>query len=119
MTSLLWILGLIAALVVTVFSVQNADPVPLRFLGWFGTVRLPVVIFFAAVLGALVTGLLGGVSVLRLRRRLRHAEAEIESWRAGRGDPSPGGGAGSAALPAQRPSQPDDGVTLPGPPTGV
>lgn len=64
-----WLGVLGFALVVAVFAVDNAGPVPIRFLWWTApAVSLSLVILGAALLGALV-GALWSVVVAARRRR--------------------------------------------------
>jgi uncharacterized integral membrane protein len=62
------ILGLLFALLVAVFAVQNATLVDIRFLGWeFKKISLALVVLGAAAGGALM------VFILSLGREVRHA----------------------------------------------
>ncbi|MEW6770162.1 MAG: LapA family protein [Bacillota bacterium] len=62
------ILGLLFALLVAVFAVQNATLVDIRFLGWeFKGISLALVVLGAAAGGALM------VFILSLGREVRHA----------------------------------------------
>jgi uncharacterized integral membrane protein len=62
------ILGLLFALLVAVFAVQNATLVDIRFLGWeFKNISLALVVLGAAAGGALM------VFILSLGREVRHA----------------------------------------------
>lgn len=64
--------GLIFALVVAVFAVQNATPVDIAFLGWrFRNISLVLVILGAAALGALVVFLPAFGRQLKLGLQLR------------------------------------------------
>lgn len=67
---LTWILVILLLVFVAVFSVQNADPITVRFLPWEITMSGALVIQLAALLGGLV-GLAAGV----LSRRPSSAEA--------------------------------------------
>lgn len=49
------LIGMLLALVVAVFAVQNASPVDIRFLFWrFEEISLVIIILLASILGALV-----------------------------------------------------------------
>jgi len=91
------ILGLLFALLVAIFAVQNATVVNIRFLGWeFKDISLALVVLGSAAGGALVVFILSlGREVrhawrmrelsshnLRLSRRLSQVEAEREKDRA-------------------------------------
>lgn len=68
--------GLLFALVVAVFAVQNAMPVDVSFLVWrFADLSLVLVIFWSAVLGALVVFLPAFGRQLRLVLKLRELES--------------------------------------------
>lgn len=68
--------GLLFALVVAVFAVQNAMPVDVSFLVWrFTDLSLVLVIFWSAVLGALVVFLPAFGRQLRLVLKLRELES--------------------------------------------
>jgi uncharacterized integral membrane protein len=62
-----WILVLLLLLVVTIFSVQNATPITVKFLSWELNMSAALVIQLAAVLGGLVGLVVGSLS----RRRKR------------------------------------------------
>lgn len=75
-TGAAWVAFIVAAVVVIfllIFVMQNSGPVQVRFLGFEGTMPLGVAMAFAAVAGALTTGLLGTVRILQLRARARKA----------------------------------------------
>ena len=120
MTTVLWILGLLVALVVAVFAGQNAQPVLVHFLVWQTSARLPVVIFISAALGAVVAGILGAIPLVRTRLKLRHLNADLaqarsaasrqqvpvpapvpEAQPAAPPAPSPAASAGEAASPGE------------------
>jgi uncharacterized integral membrane protein len=66
-----WILALVVMLLVAIFAVQNARPVPVHVLLWTAPgASLSVVILLAALLGALV-GWAGAVLDARRRERAR------------------------------------------------
>ncbi|MGQ9531981.1 MAG: LapA family protein [Desulfotomaculales bacterium] len=68
--------GLLFALVVAVFAVQNAMPVDVSFLVWrFPDLSLVLVIFWSAVLGALVVFLPAFGRQLKLVLKMRELES--------------------------------------------
>ncbi|MBC7104447.1 MAG: LapA family protein [Firmicutes bacterium] len=68
--------GLLLAFVVAVFAVQNARPVDVSFLVWrLPDLSLVLVIFWSAVLGALVVFLPAFGRQLRLALRVRELES--------------------------------------------
>jgi uncharacterized integral membrane protein len=62
--------GLFLVLLV-IFIAQNTDPVHVAFLGWDGEPPLAVTILIAAALGVIITGAVGTLRILQLRRRVR------------------------------------------------
>lgn len=59
-----WIFVILLLVIVAIFSVQNADPVTVRFLRWEITMSAALVIQIAALLGGVV-----GLAVGALSRR--------------------------------------------------
>lgn len=57
-----WIFVLVLLVIVAVFSVQNAEPVTVRFFAWEITMSAALVILLAALLGALVGLTVGAMS---------------------------------------------------------
>lgn len=96
MSQLYLVIALIFAVAVAVFAVQNAGTVTIRFGLWLVETSLVVVILISAVLGAVVTVLLGIPGALRARRRLKEQSArlmELEQRLKEQGrEASPGGG---------------------------
>ncbi len=75
------IIGLIFALLIAVFSIQNAGPVSLSFFNWQFDTSLVVVILGAAALGALAVGIVSYIKQFRLKRklnRLKNSNKELE-----------------------------------------
>jgi lipopolysaccharide assembly protein A len=58
----------IVLLLLLIFILQNNRSVPLRFLGFDGSMPLGVAMLMAAVLGALLVAMAGVARVLQLRR---------------------------------------------------
>jgi len=81
------IFGLLFALVIAVFSVVNVESVPVDY--GFGSAYFPliVVILGSALAGGFVVGLFGTIRIMRLNRRVRALERELQA-------------AKSAAIPA-------------------
>ncbi len=79
-TSGLWVASIAFAvllLLLLIFILQNNRAVPLRFLGFDGSMPLGVAMLMAAVLGALIVAMAGVARVLQLRRvAKRHRVAE-------------------------------------------
>lgn len=96
MSQLYLVIALIFAVAVAVFAVQNAGTVTVTFGVWRVETSLVVVILISAVLGAVVTALLGLPRAVKARRRLREESArlmELEQRLKGQGgEASPGQG---------------------------
>jgi lipopolysaccharide assembly protein A len=79
-TSGVWVASIAFAvllLLLLIFILQNNRSVPLRFLGFDGSMPLGVAMLLAAVLGALLVAMAGVARVLQLRRvAKRHRVAE-------------------------------------------
>lgn len=74
------VLGLIFSLGVAVFAVQNASRVDITLFIWqLRDISLVLVILSSALLGALAAGLFGAVKQLKLARKLRASNAQLES----------------------------------------
>lgn len=69
------VLGLLLAILVAVFAIQNAAPVEVHFLFWtLPKLGLAVVILAATLVGAALGSLLGIFRVIRERRRIHPLE---------------------------------------------
>lgn len=62
------ILGLIVLILLLVFILQNMENATTYFLAWKIEMPLGVTVLFAAIAGALLTSLVGGVRIIQLRR---------------------------------------------------
>lgn len=65
------------ALIVAIFAIQNAITVQVVLFTWQFKTSLVVVIFGAAILGALSVGLLGLMQYIKLKLKLRKQEQKI------------------------------------------
>jgi uncharacterized integral membrane protein len=66
-----WVLACVAAvtlLALIVFITQNLHPVEVSFLGWHGQFPLVVAVLAAALIGSVLTLILGSTRILQLRR---------------------------------------------------
>ena len=66
-----WVLACVAAvalLALIVFITQNLHPVDVSFLGWHGQFPLVVAVLAAALIGSVLTLVLGSTRILQLRR---------------------------------------------------
>ncbi|MBM7855313.1 putative integral membrane protein [Desulfohalotomaculum tongense] len=86
------VLGLVFALAVAVFAVQNATAVDIKFLGWrFSDISLVLVILSSVAGGSLITILFGLPRQLRTMMKIRELTAqnqrlasELEKFNAGK-----------------------------------
>lgn len=77
-TSGIWVSSIAFAvllLLLLIFILQNNRSVPLRFLGFDGSIPLGVAMLLAAVLGALIVAMAGVARVLQLRRVAKRHQA--------------------------------------------
>jgi uncharacterized integral membrane protein len=78
-----WVLACVAAfalLALIVFITQNLHPVEVSFLGWHGQFPLVVAVLAAALIGSVLTLILGSTRILQLRRtavRSRRERAQV------------------------------------------
>lgn len=75
---MLFVLGLLFALVVAVFAIQNASVVPVRFLAWSFETSLVYVILGSAVAGAVVVAVMGFIRQFGLGRKIRALEDKLK-----------------------------------------
>lgn len=73
-----WFLVILLLVFVALFSVQNAEPISVRFLAWEYSVSAALVIQLAALLGGLVGLVVGTVSGRVARRRRDEAASDRE-----------------------------------------
>jgi uncharacterized integral membrane protein len=82
---LYFLFGLLFALGIALFAVQNATPVDIRFLFWsFPRISLSLVILGAVAAGAVVTMLLGVGRQYRSSRRIRELTARVAQLERGK-----------------------------------
>ncbi len=75
--TLIW--GIIFALLVAVFSIQNAGPVSLVFFTWRFETSLVVVVLGGIALGAIIMGLFSSFKQFKLKRKLKKLKFEKEN----------------------------------------
>jgi uncharacterized membrane protein YciS (DUF1049 family) len=68
---------MVFSVLVTVFAIQNALPVTIRFLSWSGDTSFAIVVLGSAGAGVLIALLSQGMVQLRLRLSLSQAEKRI------------------------------------------
>jgi len=74
-----WVLACVAAvalLALIVFITQNLHPVEVSFLGWRGQFPLVVVVLAAALVGSVLTLILGSTRIVQLRRTASRSRRE-------------------------------------------
>ena len=74
-----WVLACVAAvalLALIVFITQNLHPVEVSFLGWHGQFPLAVALMAAALIGSVLTLILGSTRILQLRRTAMRSRRE-------------------------------------------
>ncbi|MDT2007874.1 DUF1049 domain-containing protein [Rhodococcus opacus] len=62
------VIGIVVLVLLLVFILQNLDSVTLELFGWDFTLPLGVTLLFAAIAGAVIMGLAGGVRIIQIRR---------------------------------------------------
>ncbi len=72
------VLALVCAFLVTIFAVQNANPVAVVFYPWQFSLSLAVVILGATLVGALIVFLLGLVQQIGLGFKLRDYRRQVQ-----------------------------------------
>jgi len=79
-TQLYFLFGLLFAVLVAVFALQNPEPVDIDFLAWhFTQISKVLVILVSTATGALVALLLGFSRQLRRYLYIRRLEGEVEA----------------------------------------
>jgi len=73
------ILGLIFALLIAIFSIQNAGSVSLVFFTWEFETSLVVVILGAVALGVIIMGFFASIKQLKLKREIKKLEKNAKS----------------------------------------
>ena len=66
----------VALLALIVFISQNLHPVEVSYLGWHGQFPLVVVVLAAALIGSVLTLILGSTRIVQLRRTARRSRRE-------------------------------------------
>ncbi|MFC9356938.1 lipopolysaccharide assembly LapA domain-containing protein [Rhodococcus sp. NPDC057014] len=62
------VIGIIVLVLLLVFILQNLDSVTLELFAWEFTLPLGVTLLFAAIAGAVIMALAGGVRIIQIRR---------------------------------------------------
>lgn len=74
---LILVAAFVLALIVAIFAIQNAITVQVVLFTWQFETSLVVVIFGAAILGALSVGLFGLMQYIKLKLKLRKKEQKV------------------------------------------
>lgn len=75
MTSLF--LTLILAAIVIIFSIQNADPMTMKFLYWTFSLPKVVVLFISLFMGVVITALLSTVNIVNIKKATKELESKL------------------------------------------
>ena len=62
------VIGIVVLVLLLVFILQNLDSVTLELFAWDFTLPLGVTLLFAAIAGAVIMALAGGVRIIQIRR---------------------------------------------------
>jgi uncharacterized integral membrane protein len=62
------IVGLVVLVMLLIFSLQNLDSVPINILFWEFSLPLGVAVLLAAIAGAVIMAIVGGVRILQIRK---------------------------------------------------
>mgnify|MGYP000488653755 CR=1 FL=1 len=73
------IFGLIFAILIAIFAIQNASIVALNILMWEFEISLAVVVLGSIIFGALVIGIFSYFKQFQLKRRNKNLKLEIQS----------------------------------------
>ncbi|WP_257890362.1 lipopolysaccharide assembly LapA domain-containing protein [Rhodococcus sp. USK10] len=77
-TGALWtglVVGVLVVMLLLVFILQNLDSITLELFGWDFSLPLGVALLVAAIAGAVVMALAGGVRILQIRRAANRQRA--------------------------------------------
>ncbi len=64
------IVGVLLLILLLVFILQNQESAELQLLGWTMTFPIGVGMLIAAIVGALIMALVGGVRIVQLRKQV-------------------------------------------------
>ena len=74
-----WLLGILFAIIIAVFSVVNVDAVPVNYV--FGTAEWPLVlvILCSALLGAAISGVVAMIRAVLVRHQIKELQRDINT----------------------------------------
>lgn len=75
----LFIIGLILAIIITVFALSNSEPVSISLLFHEFNASQALIIFVSAAVGAIIVATLGMVRYIRRMTEIRRLKKEIET----------------------------------------
>ncbi len=78
-SQVLFIIGLIFAILISVFALTNAKPVGINLLFYDFTASQALIIFVSAALGAVIAATLGTVRYIRRVNEVRRLKKEIDA----------------------------------------
>ncbi|NLU81518.1 lipopolysaccharide assembly protein LapA domain-containing protein [Rhodococcus sp. HNM0569] len=65
------VIGILVLIVLLIFILQNLESTDIQIFGWHGTLPLGVLLLLAAIAGAVIMALAGGIRILQVRRAAR------------------------------------------------
>ncbi|CAM3210554.1 lipopolysaccharide assembly protein LapA domain-containing protein [Prescottella defluvii] len=69
------VIGIVVAILLLIFILQNLDSVTFQLFGWQFTLPAGISLLLAAIAGALIMALAGGVRIIQIRRVAKRAGA--------------------------------------------
>ncbi len=73
------IIMLLVALILILMTVQNPNPVSLRFLSWQARqIPLIVIILISLMVGIIISSVIGLIKQSKLKERIRNLQREVE-----------------------------------------
>lgn len=74
-----FIMSLVAAIIVVIFAIMNATPVPVSFFFFKYELSLALIIFISAALGAVIAVLFGLIKQFKFKKQIKSLSTEIET----------------------------------------
>ncbi|MBU5298867.1 LapA family protein [Clostridium sporogenes] len=73
-----FVFSLIMALIVAIFAIQNAAAIPIKILFWEINFSLAIIILLSAVIGAVITGIMGIKKERGIKKQNKDISNKIE-----------------------------------------
>ncbi|MCW6095266.1 LapA family protein [Clostridium sporogenes] len=73
-----FVFSLIMALIVAIFAIQNAAAIPIKILFWEINFSLAIIILLSAVIGAVITGIMGIKKERGIKKQTKDISNKIE-----------------------------------------